>query len=120
MIYPYPVQIDRLFHQNSGGPVTVASTLSASRNNTSIDNSASVSATLYHVPSLVYKIRIRANVCAHESTTVDRYSSGTHASASVSVDGSYASRHDNIIPITRAVGAGVHRVYRVSHLSSEI
>jgi hypothetical protein len=98
--------------------VTVASILSASRGNTSIDNSASVSATLYHAPSLVYKTRILANVCAHGSTTVDHYRSRIHASASVNAYGSYASRHD--IPIMRAVSASVHRVYLVSHLSSEI
>jgi hypothetical protein len=36
----------------------------------------------------------------------------------VHVDDSYASHLD--IPITRVVSASVHRVYRVSHLSSEI
>ena len=88
--------------------------------NTSIDNSASVSATLYHIaPSLVYKTPKLANACARRSTTVDHCrSDGTHASVNVSADGFFAS-HLNIL-IMKAVSAIVHRIYRVSHRLSEI
>ena len=109
--------ITRPFHQKHGDHVAVVSTHNVNKDSISTGSFANASVLLYHAPSLVYKIQIHAIVFALRSTTVDHCRSGTLASVSVSIDGSFASRLD--IPTMRAVNASV-RQYRVSHRLSLI
>ena len=97
--------------------MVIVSTHNVNKGSISTGSFANASVILYHAPYLVYKIQMHAIVFALRSTTVDHCRSGSLASVSVSVDGSFASRLN--IPTMRAVNASV-RQYRVSHRLSLI